>query len=86
MTGELDAHHGQLLHDELVQHLDAGRETIRIDASILSFIDSNGLRVLLRAEERCRAAGGALTLHRPGAQVRYILEITDLHGRFGVEL
>jgi anti-anti-sigma factor len=86
VSGELDAHHGQLLHDELVHHLDAGRDAIRIDVTDLSFIDSSGLRVLLQAEERCRAAGGSLTLHGPGAQVRYILEITDLHGRFGVEL
>lgn len=86
VAGELDAHDGQLLHDELVQHLDAGRDAIRVDLSEVSFIDSSGLRVLLQAEERCRAAGGSLTLERPGPQVRYILEITDLSARFGVEL
>ena len=44
----------------------------------VSFIDSSGLRVLVRAEKRLGQAGGQLALVRPSEPVTRLLEITGL--------
>lgn len=82
VTGELDAHHGHDLQRRLLDLLDGGHSTLVVDTSRVTFLDSSGLRVLVAADERCRAAGGALRLRAPSAQVRYVLRLADLADRF----
>lgn len=82
VTGELDAHHGHHVQRRLLDLVDAGRSTILVDASQVTFLDSSGLRVLLAADERCREAGGCLVLRDPSASVRRVLELADLVDRF----
>ena len=41
-------------------------------------MDSSGLRVLISATERARAAGGDLVLVAPTAAVRKVLEVSGL--------
>ncbi len=85
LRGELDAHHGQVVHDALAQVAEEGRRDVTVDVSEVSFLDSSGLRVLLEAEERVRAEGGVLRLREPSPQVTHILELTDLAGRFDLD-
>jgi anti-anti-sigma factor len=57
---------------------------IIIDLAGLEFIDCGGLRVLARAREQARQAGGDLLLAAPGGQVRRIFALTGLAGVFCV--
>jgi anti-sigma B factor antagonist len=52
--------------------------SIAIDLSGLSFLDSSGLRVFVVAREAMRARGAAFTLRAPTANVRRLLDVTGL--------
>jgi anti-sigma B factor antagonist len=57
---------------------------IIIDLAELEFIDCSGLRVLARAREQARRAGGDLLLAAPRRQVRRVLALTGLADVFSV--
>ncbi len=84
MSGDLDAYHGDELREHLRDHLEDGVESVVVEASQVSFIDSGGLRVLLEADLGLRARGGAMTLHSPSPNVLAVLEMTDLTEHFGL--
>lgn len=54
-----------------------GSSTVVLDLSSLSFIDSCGLRLLLRTSERARRLGRAFFIVRPSAQVSRVVEVTE---------
>jgi anti-sigma B factor antagonist len=56
--------------------------TVVLDLEEVDFCDPTGLRTLLDAERRVAEAGGALVLENAGDQVRWVLDLTDLAGRF----
>lgn len=79
VSGELDV----LTTSTLYLGLTSGPEgegPIRVDMSRVTFIDSHGLRVLLRLGER-----RGVTIVNPSSQVRRLLEITGTKETFGVE-
>jgi anti-anti-sigma factor len=76
--GELDLATVGGVTEELkrVEATDAG--TIVVDLSGLSFMDSNGVRLLLQAHARSLADGDRLTLRRGPAAVRRVLALTGV--------
>jgi anti-anti-sigma factor len=51
---------------------------VELECSGLTFVDSNGLRVLLAIHTACRARGAKLTILNPSSRVTQLLELTKL--------
>ena len=52
--------------------------TLGVDMTEVSFLDVSGLRVLLDAARRNRAAGGGFSVVRPSPMIRRLLELTAI--------
>src|ERR1700678_2363519 len=83
LGGELDAVDADSVAAALAAAA-ARNPWIIIDLAELEFIDCSGLRVLARAREQARQAGGDLLLAAPRRQVRRILALTGLADVFCV--
>jgi anti-sigma B factor antagonist len=55
-----------------------------IDLSGVEFIDSSGIRELLKAQSQAQTAGGDLVLLHPSAACRRVLEISGVWSNFTV--
>ncbi|WP_328475691.1 STAS domain-containing protein [Actinoplanes sp. NBC_00393] len=82
-TGVLDG----LNTDQLVAAFratldDPAADPIDLDINGLTFLDSGGIRALLRCRTVARAAGRHLRLRDPAPPVRQVLAITGLIGVF----
>jgi anti-sigma B factor antagonist len=65
-----------------VERLEADApETIIIDLSALTFMDSSGLRALVMADQRARRAGRRLAIVPGPPLVRRVFEVTQLTDR-----
>jgi anti-anti-sigma factor len=53
-----------------------GRDDVVLDAARISFVDSTGLRSILRISERCRRNGCSFRVDSPSTQLRKLLELT----------
>ncbi len=84
LGGELDAHSARRL-DDVVDDLIARRTTsIVIDLEQVSFIDSSGLRSLIRARQRLGDEPQSVRLRKPQPGTVRLLEITGLLEHFAV--
>jgi anti-anti-sigma factor len=68
--------------DELLMEAQNDRRDVRLDLRELTFIDSSGLRVLLRANDRAGDTGGRLRLVPGSEAVERILALTGVGDRF----
>jgi anti-sigma B factor antagonist len=84
VDGEVDADNCQELGAQIEPSLEAGIDTLVIDASGLTFIDSSGITELLRIRDLMQDRGGVCRIRTPTEQVRRILEITGLGDAFAV--
>ena len=82
LTGELDMSNCDELDAAIAQADWLDGETVHFDLSGLTFVDSCGLRSLMRA----RAEGRKIIIDSPTASVRKVLEITALSDALGVEI
>ena len=79
LEGELDISCADRLTDAVERVASCGASLLVIDLSGLAFIDSTGVRSLLRARELC-AAGGRELLLIPGApHIQRIFEVSGLN-------
>ena len=62
--------------DRIVERLAADAKTVVLDLRELSFIDSSGLRALLRAWKRSQLEGASLAIVPGNGQVRHAMELT----------
>lgn len=76
VEGQIDSHTVTSIDDALAG-VDA-EQAVTIDLSGVSFIDSSGLRVLVRADKRQSGGGGSLTIANPSEPVARLLQITGL--------
>ena len=81
LGGELDLATVPLLQEQL-DRAGRGRGAVVIDLSGLRFIDSSGLRMMVRAERQLRASGGRLVLVRGPRAVRRVFELAGLDRYF----
>ncbi len=78
LIGELDVASAPLLEAAL-QRIGANAiETLTLDLSALTFMDSAGLRVVLVARELCESIGCELQLIPGSGQIQRLFEITGL--------
>ncbi|MEX1005570.1 MAG: STAS domain-containing protein [Acidimicrobiia bacterium] len=80
-VGEIDLASAPLLETEAEKH--QGVDVV-IDLTRVEFIDSAGLVVLIRQQERIRSSGAELTLAVSPGPVTRLLELTGLSGAFPI--
>ncbi|MGW0119656.1 STAS domain-containing protein [Streptomyces sp. NPDC003327] len=76
--GEMDAETATFLHHHVANQFLHGRRHLVLDLSALSFMDSSGLNVVIKAAREARERGGDVHLVAPTPAVRRLLEITGL--------
>ena len=71
--GELDHHHARQVIDELECQIDAALpKSLILDFTTLSFTDSSGIAILIRAFRRMGQLGGTLTVQHTPEQARKV--------------
>ncbi len=80
ITGELDHHHARQVMGELDRQIEAAlpRELV-LDLSGLSFTDSSGIAVLIRAYRRMGQMGGRVIVSQAPAQAEKVFRAAGLH-------
>ncbi|HZN72459.1 MAG TPA: STAS domain-containing protein [Micromonosporaceae bacterium] len=78
VAGELDMATAPQLQARITELLENGQSRLVFDLTELSFCDSTGLSIFVRAKNNCDAAGGAVRLAAPQRGVRRILEVSGL--------
>jgi stage II sporulation protein AA (anti-sigma F factor antagonist) len=84
VSGEVDMSRYREL-DRVLASAGADATTLEIDLSAVSFMDSQGLRLLLRALERADGDGRRVVLVDPSPSVGRLLDVAGVRARFAVE-
>jgi anti-anti-sigma factor len=78
LSGELDMAGVERFERLLIEDQTPKSTTVVADLSGLTFIDSSGLRALIMADQRVRAAAGRFIVVRGPARVNQVLEMTGV--------
>ncbi|HEX6967920.1 MAG TPA: STAS domain-containing protein [Micromonosporaceae bacterium] len=78
VAGELDMATAPQLQDRISDLLDRGHDRIVFDLDGLSFCDSTGLSVLIRAKNSCDENDGQVRLAAPQRTVLRVLQVSGL--------
>jgi anti-anti-sigma factor len=78
LSGELDLGNSELLDEALVEAEATDASRVLLDVEELRFIDSTGLRVILRATRRAEWSGDRLRLTRGRDYVADMFRLTAL--------
>lgn len=81
LTGELDLSTVEQVEQELRRVEEGGAETVVLDLSSLSFLDSTGLRTIVTADQRARKSGRRLAIVKGPDTVHRVFTITRLDER-----
>jgi anti-sigma B factor antagonist len=84
VRGELDAYSAPTLDASVEELIAGGSRRLVIDLEGVGFIDSSGLRSLIRARKQLGDEASALQLRRPQPSTVRLLEITGLTEHFQV--
>jgi anti-sigma B factor antagonist len=84
VRGELDAYSAPTLDASVEELIAGGSRRLVIDLEGVGFIDSSGLRSLIRARKQLGDDASALQLRRPQPATVRLLEITGLTEHFQV--
>jgi anti-sigma B factor antagonist len=82
LVGELDIETVPAAEDELRSQLNAGAKRIVLDLSGLTFMDSTGVRLMLRWDAAARSDGFAFGVVSASPPVRRVFELTHTADRF----
>lgn len=85
LAGEVDPQTTEQLDQAVDGALEASANLV-LDLGGVTFIDSAGLRSLIRAQRRTEQDGGSLVLRSPRPSTLRVLEITGLTDELTVEL
>ena len=79
LTGEIDHHRAKEIMRELNRQIDAALPRyLRLDLEQLTFSDSSGIAVLLRAYRRMRQLEGSMEVCNTPAQARKVFQAAGL--------
>jgi anti-anti-sigma factor len=84
VRGELDAYSAPTLDDAVARALAGGATRLVIDLEGVGFIDSSGLRSMIRARKQVGDDETALQIRHPQPATVRLLEITGLTAHFPV--
>jgi anti-sigma B factor antagonist len=84
VRGELDAYSAPTLDDAVARALAGGAKRLVIDLEGVGFIDSSGLRSMIRARKQVGDNESALQIRHPQPSTVRLLEITGLTAHFPV--
>lgn len=84
LIGELDLSTVDKVEEELRKVEDGGAETVVLDLSSLSFLDSTGLRTIVTADQRARKSGRRLAIVKGPDTVHRVFTITRLDERLDI--
>lgn len=82
-VGEIDLAVTDRLWEELDLHITPGR-TVALDCAGVAFIDSMGLRVLIKAAQKAAEVGAGFQLCEPTPAVRRVLDLSGVSEAFGI--
>jgi len=80
--GEIDLTSAPKLDEEIQSLIEQSVTKLTLDLSSVAFMDSTGLRVLLKASKLLEGHGGKVVLRKPSEPVRRLLEVSGLDGHF----
>jgi anti-sigma B factor antagonist len=81
LQGELDLSTVGKVNEELQRWEGSDSKVLMVDLSKLTFLDSTGLRCVVRADERAREEGRRLVVVKGPEAVQRVFEITRLSER-----
>jgi anti-anti-sigma factor len=84
LAGELDLGTAERVWPDLSRLLAAATEAVVLDGSALEFLDSSGLRVLLRGAKLAESEGTAFRVVAPHPVVQRVLELAGVRGALDV--
>ena len=84
VRGTINVSTAPALRDKLVNLIDSGCRSLKIDVQRVEFLDGSGLGVLVGAMQRIRANGGSLELIGTSQRLIRILAMTGLDKAFDV--
>ncbi len=84
LSGEIDLSTVAELEERLRGSLDGGPPLLVLDLREVTFLDSSGLRLLLRLDERQRGIDGRLVLVQGGRRVARVFELTGAGRRLEI--
>jgi anti-anti-sigma factor len=82
--GIIDTAGGAQIRQDVSDRLEAGVETILIDLTNISFMDSSGLGAMVVTLQRVRSKGAKLYLCSLNDQIKIILELTKMDKVFDI--
>ena len=83
-AGEVDVSNASELRDALNQALEGAPQTLEVDLSAVSYIDSTGIGVLVGAAHRADEAGADLAVLNPQRNVARVLDMLGVSGELGI--
>jgi anti-anti-sigma factor len=78
LAGDIDIATLTVFGEALKRCLAAGGDRLVLDMSEVTFMDSQGLHMLLATDAALREAGGELIVAAPSAQVRRLLDVSGV--------
>lgn len=81
VSGELDLASSPVLEDALERAHESDCSLVILDLRELEFMDSTGLSVLVKAQQRAHESGRRFGLVKGGAQVQRLLSLTGIAER-----
>lgn len=75
-SGRIDSKTAKEFETRLLGRIEAGEPAVLVDCGALEFISSAGLRVLLMAAKRQKAANGRFGLFAVRENIREVLEVS----------
>jgi anti-anti-sigma factor len=84
--GEVDLFTAPSFRTMLEEALAVGVDTVTVDLAGVTFMDAQGLTVLVGAARQLQDNGGRLVVRAPPASLRRLFEVTDLTEFLGVDL
>ena len=78
IKGRLNSDNSDGLHDLLQKALNDGHKNIILNMLQVDFLSSAGIRVLLRAYQEAKDAGGNFGIEMPSKRVKNVLGMTAL--------
>lgn len=84
VDGRLDGTTMQEAERELVSLIEQGERRLLLDLTYMEYISSAGLRVVLSAAKKMRAAGGSMALFGLSANVQEIFRLSGFNKIFSI--